>query len=49
MFSGNSAINKLPRTLEVAAESIAEKTGWHVFVLAGGPSPKMGGEIATLS
>ncbi|KAM6501765.1 hypothetical protein JOM56_001742 [Amanita muscaria] len=44
-----SAIDKLPRTLQTAAESIAKQTGWHVSILVGGPNPRLGGQIQTIA
>lgn len=43
------AIDKLPRTLQLAAESIANQTGWNVSIIAGGPNPRLGGKITTLA
>jgi hypothetical protein len=48
-FSSESAIDKLPRTIQAAAENIAKQAGWNVWVLVGGPTPKMGGKISTLA
>jgi len=39
------AINKLPRTLATFGQSIMDQTGWHVTIMAGGPSPEDGGMI----
>jgi hypothetical protein len=33
------AIDKLPHTLQLAAESIATQTGWNVSIIAGGLNP----------
>jgi hypothetical protein len=38
-------INKLVRTLEKAADTIEDKTGWSMVILFGGPEPKRGGGI----
>jgi hypothetical protein len=43
-----SAINKLPRTLQVAMESITKQTGWNILVIMGGLNPHLGGKIMTL-
>ncbi|KAH9955191.1 hypothetical protein BGW80DRAFT_1566314 [Lactifluus volemus] len=47
--SFQSSIDKLPRTLQVATESIAKQTGWNVLVIVGGPNPRLGGKITTLA
>ena len=38
---------KLPRTLETMGASLMEQTGWHITILAGGPSPEHDGMIMT--
>ncbi|KAF8502336.1 hypothetical protein F5888DRAFT_1800821 [Russula emetica] len=43
------SIDKLPRTLQLAAESIASQTGWNVSIMAGGLNPRLGGKITTLA
>jgi hypothetical protein len=42
-----SAIELLPRTLETIGESISQKTGWYVTIIAGGPTPNSNGMIMT--
>jgi len=42
------SIDKLARTLQLAAESIANQTGWNVTIIAGGPNPRLGGKITSL-
>ena len=49
IFLAYSSIDKLPRTLQGATESIAKQTGWNVFLVAGGPNPRLGGKITTLA
>lgn len=41
------AIDKLPRTFATFSESIMTQTGWHVTIMAGGPSPENNGKIMT--
>lgn len=41
-------IDKLPRTLEQAAQEIHKLTGWACTIIVGGPMPKLGGAIQTL-
>jgi hypothetical protein len=41
------AIEKIPRTLATIGESLMAQTGWHITILAGGPSPSNGGGIMT--
>lgn len=36
-------IDKLPRTIEIAAKEIHKLTGWACTIMVGGPMPKMGG------
>ncbi|KAM6492907.1 hypothetical protein JOM56_011041 [Amanita muscaria] len=43
------SIDKLPRTLQTAAEALERQTGWQVTILAGGPVPRLGGQIQTLA
>ncbi|EIN09673.1 hypothetical protein PUNSTDRAFT_133450 [Punctularia strigosozonata HHB-11173 SS5] len=43
------ALNNLPHTLRVALESLEQQTGWHFFIISGGPYPSRGGELGTLS
>jgi hypothetical protein len=43
------SIDRLPRTLEAATEAIAEQTGWNALVIVGGPNPRLGGKITTLT
>ena len=43
------SINKLPRTLQLAAESIAKQTGWSMSIIVGGPNPCLGGKIMSLA
>jgi hypothetical protein len=45
MSCGSRAIDKLPRTLANFGESIRDQTGWHITIMAGGPSPEDGGMI----
>jgi hypothetical protein len=40
-------IDLLPRTLATIGDSILEKTGWHVTIMAGGPCPDNDGMIMT--
>ncbi|KIL55029.1 hypothetical protein M378DRAFT_18307 [Amanita muscaria Koide BX008] len=47
--SFQGSIDKLPRTLQAATESIAQQTGWNVLVIVGGPNPRLGGKITTLA
>ncbi|KIL55867.1 hypothetical protein M378DRAFT_17559 [Amanita muscaria Koide BX008] len=44
-----SAIDRVPRTLELAAEAIARQTGWNVSIIVGGPNPRMNGQITTIA
>ncbi|KAI0245466.1 hypothetical protein BJV78DRAFT_1287779 [Lactifluus subvellereus] len=47
--SFQSSIDKLPRTLQIAMESITKQTGWNVLVIVGGPNLRLGGRITTLA
>ena len=37
----------LPHTLATIGESIMEQTGWHVTIMAGGPTPDSDGMVMT--
>ncbi|KAG6825878.1 hypothetical protein H0H92_002020 [Tricholoma furcatifolium] len=36
------AIDRLPRTLQLLCDSVVEKAGWSIMILAGGPHGRMG-------
>jgi hypothetical protein len=43
-----SAIDRLPRTLELATEAVTKQTGWNIMIIVGGPQPRLGGKVSTL-
>jgi len=45
----NSAIDRLPQTLQAALTSLHEQTGWSFVLLSGGPVPKLNGALQSFS
>jgi hypothetical protein len=42
-------ISKLPKTMEWWLDALARKTRWTFTLTAGGPNPKNGGRLTTLT